>query len=163
MSKIKDKTKNSEIEELKQRLEQEEESRLMALADLENFRKRAAEERINTRLEANLSVFRSLAELIDDFERLIEDLDQKSKQAEVEVFKPILEKALGILADFGVKPIEIKQGDRFSSDNMEAIGTTHVEKKEDNNSVVNIAQKGYIDTNSGRVIRHARVIVGKSA
>jgi molecular chaperone GrpE len=152
----------TELDELKKTLEQEKEAKLMALADLDNFRKRVAIERQELITTANLSVLNALADVIDDFQRMVDDLDQKEKEDVVDAFKPVLGKTIGILKDYGVEEVSVKEGDDFNHEFMEAIGTIPVEEDTKINKVINIAQKGYKMTNNGRVVRPARVIVGKN-
>lgn len=151
----------SKQDNLQAELEREKEAKLMALADLENFRRRVAQERQEMMVTANMSILNAIADVIDDFQRMVDDLDEKNKEDVVDAFKPVLDKTKGILRDYGVEEIEIKPGDDFKHDIMEAIGTVKAETKDQINKVINIAQKGYKMSGAGRVIRHARVIVGK--
>lgn len=152
----------NELDNLKTQLAAETEAKLMALADLENYRKRMEKERVDLMTMANVSILRSLADLIDDFERMVSDLEDPNSEDKIDAFKSVLDKAKGILADYGVVEIPAAVGDKFDPAVMEAIGTTGVEADKVN-TIAHLAQKGYRYNNKDIVIRHVRVIVGKVA
>lgn len=152
---IKDKVK-----ELEEQLAQETEAKLMARADLENYRKRMEVERGDAVVIANMAILKAIIEVIDDFERMVNDLDEKGKEDKIDAFKPVLDKTKGILVDYGVTEIELGKGDMLNPETMEAIGTVAVDEDE-HNKIIDITRKGYQLRDQGRVVRHAQVIVGK--
>lgn len=149
------------INELEKQLAEAEEKRLFALADLENFRKRAILEKKIAMDQASANILSSLAELIDDFERMVQDLEKPNEEDQIDAFKPVLDKAKGILVDNGLERLDVKEGDKFNPEIMDAISTTNAEDDKNKNTVVYISQAGYKYTESGRVLRHAKVIVAK--
>lgn len=151
----------TELAQLEKQLQAEKEARLLALADLDNYRKRAEKEKSELMTYANLSMLSSLAELIDDFDRVTEDLKQKFEKNVVESLAPVTDKMRGIMKDYGVQEIEIKVGDKFSPSTMQAIGSTAVTDEKLADTVVHIAQKGYKYANKETIIRPVRVIIGK--
>lgn len=158
------KKNTTEMEKLQAELLAEREAKLMALADLDNYRKRVEQDRQKLIQLSSLAIFRALIEVIDDFERMITDLEEKGVEDKIDAFKPILDKVKGILADYGVKEEPIKEGSEFNPELMEAIGVVNVTDENQHNKVFNIAQKAYrlnSGGEAGQVVRHARVIVGK--
>jgi molecular chaperone GrpE len=149
-----------ELTQLQQQLEAEKHAKLLALADLDNYRKRMEKERGELIITANLSVFKSLIDLVDDFERLIEDLEKPNEEDPIDAFKTLLGKAKGILADYGVTELKVEIGDKLNPQQMEAIGTVAVEKEDEHNTIKHIAQKGYWLSNRELIVRPVRVIVG---
>jgi molecular chaperone GrpE (heat shock protein) len=92
---------------------------------------------------------------------MIDDLEEKDKEDKIDAFKPILDKTKGILVDYSIVEVDISEGDSFNHETMEAIGTTNVDNEDEHNRVKAIAQKGYKMSESDKIIRHAKVIVGK--
>jgi len=156
-----DKITKETLEELQAALSAEKEAKLMALADLENYRKRMERERQELITYSNLSILKAIADTLDDFERMITDLEQPGQEDKIDAFKTVFDKTKGILRDYSVEEIEVNIGDKLNPALMEAIGTVTVAEAEKANTVIHIAQKGYRLTNKDLVVRHARVIVGK--
>lgn len=156
-----DQDKQLSAEELSVQLAAEKEAKLMALADLENYRRRVEREKQDLVILSNLSIFKAIADTIDDFERLVEDLDKVNEEDKVDAFKPILDKTKGILKDYGIDEIKVEIGQKMDPAIMEALGTVAVDSEEKSNTVQHIAQKGYRMTGKDIVVRHARVIIGK--
>jgi len=156
-----DKITEETLEELQAALSAEKEAKLMALADLENYRKRMERERQELITYSNLSILKAIADTLDDFERMITDLEQPGQEDKIDAFKTVFDKTKGILRDYSVEEIEVNIGDKLNPSLMEAIGTVTVAEAEKANTVIHIAQKGYRLTNKDLVVRHVRVIVGK--
>lgn len=151
-----------QVAELTEQLEQAREAKLMALADLDNFRKRVEQERQRLISLANISLLRALIEAIDDMERMIHDLEEQGVEDKIDAFKPVLDKLRGILVDYSVQVVEIKAGDDFKPEYMEAIGVVNVQADDQHNKVVDIAQKAY-KHKDGQIVRMGRVVVGKKS
>jgi len=151
----------AKIAELEAAVAAEKESKLMGLADLDNYRKRMEKERHDLITLSNLSILRAIADVIDDFERMVQDLEQPGKEDRIDAFKPVLDKTKGILRDYGIEEIVVNVGDKFDPKLMEGLGTTAVEDEKLQDTVVHVAQKGYRYANKDMMVRHARVIVGK--
>jgi len=150
-----------QIKELQEQLAKEKEAKLMALADMDNYRKRMEKERSEIISSANIAIFKALADVIDDFSRTIEDLEKPEVEDKIDAFKPILDKTKGILADYNVEEIIVKEGDKFDPKIMESIGGVTVSSPDEANIVKHIAQKGYKFRTKDLIVRHARVIIGK--
>jgi molecular chaperone GrpE len=144
------------------RLKQEREQKLMALADLDNYRKKVEIEKSELYKQATSSILREVADVIDDFERMVEDLEKPGVEDKIDAFKPVLDKLKGILVDNMLAVIEVNPGDKFNPEIMQALGTVNVETESEDNMVKHVAQKGYrFQGDNGRILRHTRVIVGK--
>lgn len=140
-------------------LEMEKEAKLRALADLDNYRKRVEKERAELITSANMSILRAIIDVIDDFERMVEDLEQPGKEDPIDAFAGVLGKTKGILKDYSVSEVSASIGDKLDPSFMEAIGTVASEP-DMAGKIVHIAQKGYKYDKNGMVIRPVRVIVG---
>lgn len=146
-------TQEKDTVNYKELYEKERENKLRALADIENERKRLLRQRDEFAKLANMALVNDLFEIIDDLYRASKNGN------DTDSIKMIYNKLLGTLNNFGIIPIPIKEGDKFEAKTMEAITTI---KSEMHDCVVHIEQNGFILKDDNRIIRPARVIVGKS-
>jgi molecular chaperone GrpE len=133
---------------------------LRAMADLENYRKRAQREREETIRFANENILRELLPVLDNLERAVEHAGKEGSGTNgllqgVEMtlgqFSKILEKS-------GIVPVAAT-GLPLDTTRHEAVG--QVETKEfAPNTVVQILQKGYLLND--RLLRPAMVLVAKT-
>ena len=100
---------------------------LRLFAEFENYKKRTTKERIELFKTANQELMLSILPVIDDFERAI-DQSKKSKD-DIDGFILIKNKFFEILKSKGLSPIDISIGDKFDSENHEAISQIKSEKK----------------------------------
>lgn len=139
--------KNSELQDKYVRL----------MAEFENFKKRTRQERLDLINTASSDLIINLLPVIDDMQRGIE-LFEKAEDIKSmrEGFELIYNKFMGILKQKGLEPIDAK-GKEFNTDFHEAL--TMVEDKKMKGKVVDVVEEGF--TLNGKVIRYAKVIVGK--
>jgi molecular chaperone GrpE (heat shock protein) len=97
-------------------------------------------------------IFFPLLEILDDLERVI----FLSKDEQKKPIKMIREKLLNILARYGVREIERKEGDQFDPLKDEVIGIINGKA---NNVIRQIVRKGYMMKDT--LLRPTRVIVEK--
>ncbi len=141
------KTKNKEIGELKNKY-------LMALADLENYKKRMKREFEEFMKYANEGLLKELIPVVDNFERAL-----KVKHKDDTFFKGIeliYKHLLGILKKEGVEAFE-SVGKEFDSRYHEAVSV--VPSKHKDGIVVEELEKGY--SLKGKLARPARVVVAQ--
>lgn len=144
------------IEELEKQVYEEKERTLMALAELDNYKKRVQKEKEEMNLFANASILNILLEVMDDLGRGLGELE------EVPVgLSMIQDKVSNVLVESGVEEVEINVGDNFDPKKMEAISTITVPEDDQNNKVIHIERKGYKIKDKDFVIRGSRVVVGK--
>lgn len=153
---------NSDIGSLEQmqRLLMEEKDRHIRLyAEFDNFKKRAAKERIALTDKANEQTLKALLPIVDDFERCITALQGAQEALQhVEGIKLIYDKLCGVLKKYGVKEIAIEQGSAFNADLHEAIMQQPVDNREMQGKIVAVVEKGYLIHEY--VLRFAKVIIG---
>ncbi|MCU0641687.1 MAG: nucleotide exchange factor GrpE [Candidatus Margulisbacteria bacterium] len=142
----------SEAELLKEQLEETKNRLLRALADFDNYKKRAALEREQFVQFANESLITELLPIIDNFGRALEHASEKSAKG-IALVKKQLE---DVIKKHGVKEIEAL-GKPYDPNLHEAI--MQKEHKGPEGMIIEEMQKGY--TLHGRVIRPAMVIVAK--
>lgn len=128
---------------------------LRAVADLDNFRRRAAQEREQIIQFANDRLLRALLPIIDDFQRSVESGSQTSDyQSFYQGVAMISDKLARMLESQGVKKIPTV-GEHFDVNLHEALMRQPSDAPED--TVISELEPGY--TYGDKVLRHAKVIV----
>ena len=152
---------HSELEAAKQTINDQKDSVVRAAADVENMRRRAAQDVEKAHKFALEKFANELLPVIDNLERAIEFSDKENEQ-----LKPVLE---GIemtvksfndaVSKFGVEIVN-PQGEQFNPEFHQAMS---IQPSNDvaPNTVLAVMQKGY--TLDGRLLRPALVMVSKEA
>ena len=152
---------HSELEAAKQTINDQKDSVVRAAADVENMRRRAAQDVEKAHKFALEKFANELLPVIDNLERAIEFSDKENEE-----LKPVLE---GIemtvksfndaVAKFGVEIVN-PQGELFNPEFHQAMS---IQPSNDvaPNTVLAVMQKGY--TLNGRLLRPAMVMVSKEA
>ncbi len=159
------------IKKLKAKLKEAEEAKRVALEDMQrakadflNARRRLEEERLRDRERSTISHIEDLIPLCDSFEMAMSNKDAWEKTDAIwrKGVEGIYAQLSSILASNRVEAVS-PQGEHFDPTKHEALSTTLVTKAEENDTIVNVIQKGYVlKKNDGNteVIRPARVIIG---
>jgi molecular chaperone GrpE len=157
--KVKNSTSNKDvIGELKKQLEEEKQKRLQVMADFENFKKRIEKERATFAAIANLSLIQEILEVVDDIGLALDDTNLTLERAK-EILDIAKQKLTQSVVVAGVEKLEIKKGDNFDKEIMEAISV--VPDKKLKNKVIAVISSAYKYKDKDGVIRPAKVIVGK--
>lgn len=152
-----------EVESLRQERDELNDQLLRKAAELDNYRKRMAEEKRRRHASGKLEAVRPILEVLDDFERSLDaasDLDvDNDPETAYESLKSGVEmvhrKFVDALEGLDVEPIEA-EGEPFDETYHEAMMRQPTEDVEPG-TVVQEIRKGYVM--GDRVIRHSRVIV----
>lgn len=150
----------SEVEEFKKKFEETQDKYLRAVADFENFKRRAAKDREEI---AILTSEKLLREFLDVKDHLELALDHSREATEVKSLREGVDltlKQLGrFLEKFGVTEVK-SLGESFNPAYHEAI---HQEASAEQKpgTIVHVYQKGY--SFQGRLLRAARVTVASEA
>jgi molecular chaperone GrpE len=128
---------------------------LLAMADFENYKKRLQRD-----IDSIVTSHRRM--LLERFLPVVDNLERALQSGGGDGLRGGIEQTLrgfeAVLAGEGVKPIDVK-GKPFDPRVAEAIGTTAAANGADDDTVVEVAQKGY---NIGEeLLRPAKVIVAK--
>lgn len=143
------------IAELEQENQQLRDRALRAVADLENFRRRAEQERYQTVQYANERLLKDLLPIVDDFRRSVQAGEQSSDfDAFFKGVAMVSDKINRTLESLGVKKIE-SVGQPFNVNFHEALMRQPSDAPED--TVITELEPGYMY--GDRVLRHAKVIV----
>ncbi len=155
-----------EIERLKSELEaMEAEAKenhgkyLRAMADLDNYRKRAQKEITDARSFANETLISELLPVIDNFERALEHAcGEQGDESIRDGVRLITDQMFGVLKKFGLEEIKAL-GERFDPGLHHAISEEESADAEPG-TVLKVFQKGYFL--KGKLVRPAMVVVAKA-
>ena len=140
-------------ETLKTPLDDKTEQLLRLQADFDNYKKFFETQKIEFVKCANHGIIVAMLGIVDDFERAVA---ASKDEADKKALEMILQRFLKTLKEFGVKGIDAT-GKKFDPAYHEAF--MQEESKKDDNTILEVLQKGY--ELNGQVIRHAKVKVSK--
>lgn len=150
---------SDELEALKKKYNELNDSHLRLMAEFDNYRKRTLREKAELIKNGGETALNSLLPVVDDFERAMQNVraaeDVKAVEEGVEL---IYNKFISYLSQQGVKPIEAV-GKLFDTELFEAIATIPAPEPDMKGKVLDCVQTGY--TLSDKVLRHAKVVVGE--
>jgi molecular chaperone GrpE len=141
-------------QDLAEQLAQTEDRFKRALADLDNYRKRAGRETDRRVDEARERLLRDFLEAIDSLERAIA-IDPSLAEG----LAPVVQQLEAILARHGVRRFG-EPGERFDPERHEAVAVRTTDEVPDQ-TVLEVMRSGY--ALNGRVLRPAEVSVARSS
>jgi len=151
--------RDTRVKELEENLELEHQKTLRALADYQNLQKRVEEQKKMSQDTTNLSVLGQILDILDDFDRVLENLPIEEKdQVGIRLLREKIQK---IIDGNGIAEIKCFEGDSLDPHIHEAVGVIAVSDDKEHENIKQIVQKGYKIKESGEVVRPVRVIVGK--
>lgn len=153
-----------EIEALKNEREDLNERLLRTAAELQNFRRRAEEEKSRLITASKARAVKPMLEILDDFERTLEATEQLGEEEDLESAYESLKEGVELvfqkfkdeLSRMGVEPIEA-EGEPFDEKEHEAMMQEPAPDDVEPGTVLREVQKGY--RIGDRVLRHSKVIV----
>lgn len=155
---------SSEVDILKAKLEEKEKEAadnydkfLRAVAELDNYKKRAAKERAETIKYGAEELVKDLLPFMDSLDRAMEHTGSPDVEAFKDGIKLVQEQLLCCLKKHGVERIESSGAD-FNPNYHEAMIQIHSDEHEEN-KIVNEIAKGYLL--NGRLLRPSKVCVCK--
>lgn len=123
-------------------------------ADFVNYRKRSQREKKEMALKGKIELIAEILPVIDNFERALKSADEQSEfYSGVQM---IYKQLLKVFSAQGIEEISA-EGEEFNPEYHEAIMKVDAENEEEENTVVEVMQKGFILKD--RVIRPAMVKV----
>ncbi len=148
----------SEMEKLKEELEEEKDKYLRKVAEFDNFKRRNAKERLELMQTAGRDVIEDMLSVLDDCERAERQIEKSDDLNSIkEGVTLVFNKLRNTLQAKGVKAMEtINQV--FNPDLHEAV--TEIPAPDGmKGKIIDEVQKGYYMND--KIIRHAKVVVGK--
>jgi molecular chaperone GrpE len=131
---------------------------LRLYAEFDNFRRRTQKEKADLIKYGGEEIILSILPVVDDMERaLAHHKDAKDHKPLREGLDLILQKIQKTLTSKGVQPMEPK-GEAFDPEFHDAITNIPATSDDMKGKVAEVVEKGY--TLNGKVIRHAKVVVG---
>ncbi len=147
------------IAKLESQLTQSKDQYLRLYSDFENYKKRVSRDRIELTKMAGSEIFLSILPIIDDFERAIKSIETTSDiNAIKEGVQLVYSKLKSSTEAKGLIPMQTV-GKNFDADFHDAITNIPAPSADLKGKVVDEVEKGYFLND--KVIRHAKVIVGK--
>jgi molecular chaperone GrpE len=148
----------SELEKLKEQVQDLNDRYLRQAAEFDNFRRRNAREKLDLIQTAGREVITDLLDVLDDSERAGKQLNTTTDLQQIkEGVQLVFTKLRNTLSGKGLKPMEVV-GKEFNPDVHEAV--TEIDAGEDmKGKVVAEVQKGYYLND--KIIRFAKVVVGR--
>ena len=148
-----------ELEELKKKYNELNDSHLRLMAEFDNYRKRTMKEKAELILNGGEKSISSILPIVDDFERALKNMETATDVAAVkEGVELIYNKFMTVLGQNGVKVIETKE-QPLDTDYHEAIAVIPAPDEALKGKILDCVQTGY--TLNDKVIRHAKVVVGE--
>lgn len=127
-------------------------------ADFENFRKRVSKERIELLKFAGEEIFSKIIPVLDDFERAFKSLNTVTDIAVLKQGEELIyNKLKNILTQSGLQEMKAT-GEEFNPDLHDAVTNVTAPSEEQKGKIIEEVEKGYYL--NGKVIRHAKVVVG---
>lgn len=146
------------ISKLEEQLAEKDDRHLRLHAEFENYKRRLQREKLELMDTAGKKTMLAMLPVLDDFDRAAKqaESDEGTKAVWDGGVGLIVKKLYKSLEAQGLKPMA-SNGEAFDADLFEAI--TEIPHPELAGKVVDTVEKGY--TLNGKIIRHAKVVVGK--
>jgi molecular chaperone GrpE len=152
-------TQEDETVKLQQQIDELKDKYLRQVADFDNFRKRAAKERLETIQTAGREIITAMLPILDDSERASKQIETAQDiTALKEGLNLVFSKLKSTLQSKGLKQME-SIGQEFNPEYHEAITEIPAPAEELKGKVVDEVEKGYYLND--KIIRFAKVVVGK--
>ena len=134
-------TLKDQISELNSQVGNEKDKFLRLFAEFENYRKRTAKERLELFKTASQELMTALLPIADDMDRALSELKKSEDAEKLQGFELISSKFNDILRAKGLTLIDVKIGDKFDSENHEAITQIKADKEDNKGIVIDIVEK----------------------
>ena len=149
----------AEVEKLQAEQEEMKDKYLRLSAEFDNYRKRTMKEKAELILNGGEKAFKAILPVIHDMERALATME---KATDVDAVKEgvdlIYNKFIQILGQNGVHAIDTKEKE-LDTDFHDAIAIIDAPSEELKGKILDCVETGY--TLNDKVIRHAKVVVGK--
>ena len=149
----------AQVDELTKEQEEMKDKYLRLSAEFDNYRKRTIKEKAELILNGSEKAFKAILPVVDDMERALATMQ---KATDVEAVKEgvelIYNKFIQILGQNGVQAMDTKEKE-LDTDFHDAIAIIDAPSEELKGKILDCVETGY--TLNDKVLRHAKVVVGK--
>ena len=129
------------------------------VAEFENYKKRVAKDKIETRMTAGQDILNDLIPVLDDLDRADKAVSSAADiEAVKEGFNLIKEKLIRNLTAKGLKEMDVL-GQVFDADKHEAVAEFPAPSEDLKGKIFDVTEKGYLLND--RIIRFPKVVVSK--
>ena len=142
----------SELQTMQKDYEEQKDKYMRLLAEFENYKRRTVKERLDLMKTASQDIMTALLPVLDDFDR-----SKKNEELSAGI-NLVYNKLYNILQNKGLEAME-SDGALFNSEFHEALTEIPAPSEDSKGKIVDTIEKGY--TIGGKIIRHAKVVVGK--
>lgn len=144
---------------LQQQYDELQDKHLRLLAEFENFRKRSVRDKIDLMKTAAQDTMTALLPVLDDFIRAKKSADaDDSIEAFSDGVNLVYQKLFSVLKTKGLEVMETN-GHDFDPEFHEAMAEIPAANEDQKGKIIDTIEQGYILND--RIIRHAKVVVGK--
>lgn len=148
-----------EIDELTLQVNESKDKYLRLFAEFDNYKKRTLKEKIEYMKTASAGAITAMLPVLDDFDRAKKSADDDATDEYfTEGVQMIYNKIFTVLKNQGLEAME-STGEPFDPELHEAITEIPAPSEEMKGKVIDTVEKGY--TLKDKIIRHAKVVVGK--
>jgi len=149
----------NQIAELNSKVNDLTEAKLNLLADFKNYRRRTEENIFTYKKLAIKELLFEIIEIVDDKNRAKENT--KTDKELLEGYETVFSKLDQMLLHQGLTVLEVKEGDKFNPEYMEAISVINLKNTKMSGKVISVLSKGYKLTENNQVFKTAQVVIGK--
>lgn len=148
------------IAKLEKEVQDEKNKKLSLMADFHNYQNRIQQEKSSWGALANMGIIQDILEVHDDMELALND-EQLDLERSKESLKSAQSKIIGAALKAGVEKIEVKVGEDFDKERMEAVSMIPAPSEDQKGKVIAVISSAYKLTNKEGILKPAKVIVGK--
>src|SRR5690606_17134337 len=147
------------VDVLKAEIQELRDKYLRLVAEFDNFKKRSLKEKIEMSKMAGQEVITMLLPVLDDFDRARKvALSSETQDSFSEGVDLVYQKLYSTLQQKGLKEMDMSSGE-FDPELHDAIADIDVQDPAQKGKIIDTIEKGYFLND--KIIRHAKVIVGK--
>lgn len=147
------------LERLQSQLSEEQMKRVQVMADFQNYQRRVEQEKATWGAVSNMGLIREMLEVYDDLHLALNDENLSLDHAKVSM-KSAQDKLIIAVTSTGVEVIDVKVGDEFDKEKMEAVSTIAA-GDEQRNKVIAVISSAYKYKDREFILKPAKVVVGK--
>lgn len=148
-----------DTERLQSQLQEEQMKRIQVMADFQNYQRRVEQEKANWGAVSNMGLIREMLEVYDDLHLALNDENLSLDHAKVSL-KSAQDKLVLAVTATGVEVIDVKVGDDFNKEKMEAVSTVAA-GEEQKGKVIAVISSAYKYKDKEFILKPAKVVVGK--
>ncbi len=150
---------DGEYAQLKDQYDELKDKYLRLFAEFDNYKKRTIREKMEMMKNAAQDTMLALLPVLDDFDRAKKNAESEgSAESFSEGVKLVYQKLYATLKQRGLEPMDT-DGEIFDPELHEAITEIPSPSEELKGRILDTIEKGYLL--NGKIIRHAKVVVGK--